>query len=214
MNSPSAQHLLDLGLKWYGKGRFAEAVELFDAARACAEVLEEPAIAAEAWLHFGRASSLSCEPMVAEHAFTKAAGLFEALGEVERAGAARLRSAFVAYDAGDLLRAEEILEAELRRAQDPSVARGMALGYLANIERSRGALASATRRYQEAIEALQRTEDALYRGVFRMDVAVVHLLEGRWTEAWRELEDTRAEIAPASVDAMLAALLAHYEGWP
>ena len=44
---------------------------------------------------------------------------------------------------------------------------------------------------------LQRTEDALYRGVFRMDVAVVHLLEGRWTEAWRELEDTRAEIAPA-----------------
>ena len=29
--------------------------------------------------------------------------------------------------------------------------------------------------------------------------------EARLTEAWRELEDTRAEIAPASVDAMLAA---------
>ena len=206
----SAQRILELGLTWYQRGRLTEAIVLFEAARECAEVLGEHAVLAEAWTHFARASSLSCEPMVAEHAFAQAALAFDRSEQPQRAVLARLRQGFLAYDAGDLPRASEILEAELSRAADPSAERAMALGYLANVARSRGDLEAAEAGYEHAVALLERTDEALYLAVFRMDLAVLSLLRSRWTEAWERLAVARRAAERAPTDPMLGALLEHY----
>jgi tetratricopeptide (TPR) repeat protein len=208
--SSSAQRVLDLGLAWYRRGRFTEAIALFEAARECAEALGEHEVAALAWTHFARASSLSCEPMVAEHAFARASLAFERSGRPQQAVLARLRQGFVAYDAGALTRATELLEAELARAPERSGVRAIALGYLANVARSRGELDAAEAGYVEALTLLQSEGEALYAAAFRMDLAVLSLLRGRWAEAWERIRTARRAAESSPPDPMLSALVDHY----
>ncbi len=205
------EHLLELGLAWYRRGHLVEATELLDAARRTAEVLNEPRVAAEAWLNYARLTSLSCEPKLAEDAFCHAAALFESLGERGRGTDARVRQAFVAYDAGDLDRANELLERELEGAGDPSVVRGMAAGYIGNIARSRSQFSEARGHYRAAIDMLSALQEKLFRAVFEMDLAITALLERSFDEAWQHLQAARRVASEAPGEPMLAALLAHYE---
>lgn len=210
MTTASAQ-LLELGLDWYRRGQLPEARALLEAARLCAEVLGEPSVAAQAWLHRARVEALECEPKLAEDALSHAARLFDSSGQPERAIDARVRQAFVAYDAGDLGRATELAEAELNQAPSPSIVRGLALGYLGNVARSRNQLDIAREQYRAARAVLDVVGEQLYRSVFEMDLGITELLAQDYDEAWRHLESARRGAESAPEEPMLGALIPHYE---
>lgn len=206
----SAAKVLALGLRWFERGELEEALALFEAARHVAEALDEPANVSEAWTHFGRASWLACEPKVAEHAFGEAAKWAEQAGVHDAVARARVREAFMAYDAGDLDRADRILDGVEALEHTAPLEVGMTLGYRANVLRSRGQLGPALATYERAIAALQAVDEAFYASTFRMDTAVIALLEGDLELARSRLQEAR-DAAEGTTDPILPALLGHYD---
>ena len=160
-------------------------------------------------MYIGRASWLSCEPKVAEHAFGEAGACFERAGDEDAVQTVKVRQAFMAYDAGDRDRALAILDEVVARDVGPRVL-GMAEGYRGNVARSRGQHGDAERLHRSAIERLESIGERLYAATFRMDIAINELLRGDARAASRELQLARAiELEPS--DPTLTALLAHYE---
>ncbi len=201
------QRLLELGLQRYERGELEEALALFEGATLVASHTGDLLGEAAAWSHFGRASSLSCDPKVAEHALGHAARCYRRAGDEEGAQAAILRQAFMAYDAGDLSRAEQILadvQATTQRL------RGIYLGYGANIARSRGDLPEAQAGYAQAVAVLDGAHEFLYAATFLMDQAVISLLGGRAKEAWALLQQAESRARDIQPEPMLDALVSHY----
>ncbi|MFK7990795.1 MAG: hypothetical protein AB8I08_32545 [Sandaracinaceae bacterium] len=207
--SEVASRLLALGLKWYRRGALEEARELLRGAQEVAELHGLADVEGRAWTHLGRASSLTCEPKLAERAFGEAARCFRASGDAGAAAMALLRQAFMAYDAGDHAGSATLLtEVE---GQSPSEAnRAIAIGYRGNLARAQGQLDEADARYRSAVEQLVAADVPLYAATFEMDIAVVALLRSEVGEALAALDRGRSHAATTDREPMLDALLSHY----
>ena len=212
-NDSSQERLLELAQLWYERGCFNEARELYEAAQLVAETRGDLRTEARAWTQVGRSSSLECEPKYAEQAFARAARCYEALGDSASALKARLRQAFLAYDAGDLESAERVLDQVAREERPDASVLGLTLGYRGNIARSRSALSEARQAYASAVQILSDAEDWLYAATFAMDDGIAALLLSRPSEADRALSQARAFAERGPKEPMLAPLLVHYQAF-
>ncbi len=201
----AARELLRLGRAFRDRGQLEEARALFEAARVTARAIGDGEAEAQAAIDLGRALIVFCEPETAERLFAEAEARYRAIGKTGDASRAQLRTAFAAYDAGDLERASAMLD-----AVPSEEVGGMLAGYRANLARAFGDYARAEAGYEAAVEQLAAIGDHRYEATFRMDAAILALLDGRAADAIAELGRARDTLSHEGGEPTLLALIDHY----
>lgn len=199
--------------EWRRRGHAEEARQLFEAAELVATTAGDGVNAARAAVGIAHTDYARTDLIAAEASFERAANTLLRVGETQQGLRAKISSAFIPLDAGNLDRASErliALEVQTRRerlvAEHASV-----LGYQGNVARALGRWDEAHRFYEHAVLGLEAQGDFLYAATFSMDAAVTHLLAGRLAEAFDRLRHARRLAAATESDAYLEALLAHYQ---
>ena len=182
-----SKELFDLAKKWYERGEISDSRILFTAAQETAATMGDDLTHAEASYQLARIAWFQSHPKLAEHLFEQAHDRFAEVGHPKRAFAARLGQAFMAYDATDHDKATELLD-ELGGVRDlPMEYKGQIAGYRGNIARHRNRVEDAIRYYDEAIH-LSQEHNPRFAPVFKMDKAVLFLLDGDLNKALGLLE--------------------------
>lgn len=201
-------------LEWERRGAVEEGESLLDAAAEVAGLgTSSPGVAAE------QAHTLAALGLVAHRRgdvraalsrYLDASTLFGGAHAVPLALEARI--AFARYDLGEHDAARAALVGLWRRAReaDQPGAAGIALGYLGNVARARGAYGAARRAWDGAHRELRRAGDRLFAAAFAMDEAIGSLLRGEDHAASLRLE-AAADDAEARAHWYLPTLVAHYQ---
>jgi tetratricopeptide (TPR) repeat protein len=218
----TAERLLELAHAARGEGRSAESRSLAEAAIVCAS----SAGASTALMNATRSAALfsyaAGDLVSAERDFRRAGEAARAAGEPITAARFDASIAFLAYDRGDSVSAQNALDAidaRLaaldRRPGDVRVddVASLVVGYRGNLARQGEALDEARALYVRAIESAPASSAGL-RATFEMDLAAAELLAARPLDALRALDRAERESAalPHGGDAriLLPPLLAHY----